>query len=65
MPPRSFNIHNTAIEDVQNVTYLGSIVSTTGGTDADITVRKEKAQQAFAILKPVWRIRALRNLHQN
>ena len=61
------NINNTAIEDVQNFTYLGtcSIVSTTGGTDEDITVRKKKAQQAFAILKPVWRIRALRNLHQN
>ena len=49
------NINNTAIEDVQNFTYLGSIVSTTGGTDEDITARKKKAQQAFSILKPVWR----------
>ena len=47
------NIHNTVIEDVQNFTYLGSIVSTTGRTDEDITARKKKAQQAFSILKPV------------
>jgi hypothetical protein len=35
--------------------YLGSIISTTGGTDEDIKARKRKAQQAFAMLKPVWR----------
>ena len=54
------NINNTAIEDVQNFTYLGSIVSTTGGTDEDITARKKKAQQTYSILNPVWRSRALR-----
>ena len=37
------NIHNTVIEDVQNFTYLGSIVSTIGRTDEDITARKKKA----------------------
>ena len=36
------NINNTAIKDVQNFTYLESIVSTTGGTDEDITARKLK-----------------------
>ena len=54
------NINNTAIEDVQNFTYLESIVSTTGGTDEDITARKKEAQQAFSIFKPAWRRRALR-----
>ena len=54
------NINNTAIEDVQIFTYLGSIVSTTGGRDEDITARKKKPQQAFSILKPAWRCRALR-----
>ena len=39
------NINNTAIEDVQNFTYLGSIVSTTGGTDEDITARKKKLKR--------------------
>ena len=40
--------------------YLGSIISTTGGTDEDIKARKRKAQQAFAMLKPVWRSTTLR-----
>ena len=50
------NINKTAIEDVQNFTYLGSIVSTTGGTDEEITDRKKKTKQAFSILKPVWKV---------
>ena len=37
------NINNTVIEDAQNFTYLGSIESTIGGTDEDITARKKKA----------------------
>jgi hypothetical protein len=41
-------------------TYLGSIISITGGTDEDIKARKRKAQQAFAMLKPVWRSTTLR-----
>lgn len=53
-------INNTNIEDVDNFTYLGSIVSTTGGTDEDIAARKRKAQQAFQMLWPVWRSRALK-----
>ena len=54
------NFNNTDIEDVRNFTYLRSIVSSTGGTDEDITARKKKAQQVFSILKSVWRSRALR-----
>jgi len=27
----------------------------TGGTDEDIAARRKKAQQAFAMLTPVWR----------
>ena len=53
-------VKGAEIEDVQEFTYLGSIVSTSGGTDEDIRARKRKAQQAFAILKPVWRSKALR-----
>jgi hypothetical protein len=39
---------------------LISIISITGGTDEDIKARKRKAQQAFAMLKPVWRSTTLR-----
>ena len=53
-------IRDTEVEHVEQFTYLGSIISITGGTDEDIKVRKRKAQQAFAMLKPVWRSTTLR-----
>ena len=43
-----------AIEDVNVFTYLGSMVSLTGGIEEDIKARRKKAQQAFAMLHPVW-----------
>ena len=48
------------IEDVEEFTYLGSVTGKTGGTDEDITARRKKAQQAYAMLRPVWRGNALR-----
>ena len=42
-----------AIEDVNEFTYIGSIVSPTGGTEEDIKARRKKAQQAFAMLRSV------------
>jgi hypothetical protein len=53
-------ISDTEVENVEQFTYLGSIISTTGGTNEDIKARKRKAQQAFAMLKPVWRSATLR-----
>ena len=49
-----------AVEDVNEFTYLGSIVSPTGGTEEDIKARRKKAQQAFATLRPVWSCRSPR-----
>jgi len=37
---RPFTIQNEPIEDVSNFTYLGSITSTSGGTEEDIWSRK-------------------------
>jgi len=34
-------------EEVEEFTYLGSVVSTTGGTDKDGEARLEKARLAF------------------
>ena len=42
------------IEEVDEFTYLGSIVSKKGGTDEDIQARIGKARQAFAMLRPIW-----------
>ncbi|CAH8657082.1 unnamed protein product [Heterobilharzia americana] len=49
------------LKEVTSFTYLGSTVSTTGGTgtDEDVKVRIGKARQAFISLKPVWRSSAL------
>ena len=48
------------IEEVEEFTYLGSVMNKTGGTDEDIAARRKKAQQAFAMLTPVWRSKDLR-----
>ena len=52
-------IEGTAVEDVSEFLYLGSKISKTGGTDEDIKARIKKAQQAFAILRPVWKSTAI------
>ena len=53
-------VRGAEIEDVGEFTYLGSVISTSGETDQDVQARKKKALQAYAILKPIWRSRALR-----
>ena len=45
------------IEDVSFFTYLGSTVSTTGGTDDDVKARIGKARVASIILQKLWKSR--------
>jgi len=47
--------------EVDEFTYLGSIVSKKEGTDEDIQARIGKATQVFAMLRPIWRSMALTN----
>jgi len=47
------------IEEVDQFTYLGSIVSKKGDTDEDIQAQIGKARQAFAMLRQIWRSTAL------
>ena len=42
------------IEDVEQFTYLGSVVSRDGGTDRDIKSRIGKATAVFKTLRPIW-----------
>ena len=46
-------LYGEAVERVSEVTYLGSIVNETGGTNEDITARIRKAQSTFSMLMPV------------
>ena len=47
------------VKEVDEFTYLGSVVSKKGGTDEEIQACIGKARQVFAMLKPIWRITAL------
>ncbi|CAH8640496.1 unnamed protein product [Heterobilharzia americana] len=59
--PAQIIMNGRNLREVACFTYLGSTVSTTGGTgtDEDVKVRIGKARQAFIRLKPVWRSSAL------
>ena len=48
-------ISGEELEDVDKFTYLGSIVSKTGGTEEDISNRISKARYAFYLLNQIWR----------
>ena len=50
----AISVQNEDIEEVDQFTYLGSIISKTGGTEEDINARISKGRQAFAMLKPIW-----------
>jgi hypothetical protein len=47
-------IKDTNLEEVEEFTYLGSIVNIEGGTDADVKNRIKKARVIFNILGKVW-----------
>ena len=47
------------IKRTNHFTYLGSVVSESGGTEEDIVARIRKAQQAFVTLRSVWNSRAI------
>nr|CAH8838004.1 unnamed protein product [Trichobilharzia regenti] len=55
----TISINGKNLKETTSFTYLGSIVSTTGGTDEDIKARIGKARQAFITLKSVWRSTAI------
>ena len=52
---RELRLKNTVIEQVQEFTYLGSIIDETGGTEADVRARINKARRAFGMLNNIWK----------
>nr|KAG5701322.1 hypothetical protein BaRGS_006096 [Batillaria attramentaria] len=58
-------LEGEALEEVENFTYLGSIVDTQGGINADVEVRTGKARSAFLQLKKQQRISEPEYQHQN
>ena len=51
----AITINGEQLKEVNKFTYLGSVVSTTGGTDEDVKARIGKARHAFISLRPIWR----------
>ena len=49
----SITINSNIIQDVENFTYLGIII-TTGGSEGDIKSRIGKAKHVFILLRPIW-----------
>lgn len=47
-------INENEIEDVNTFTYLGGVVTSTGGCDEDITNRLGKAKAQFGRLRKIW-----------
>lgn len=49
------NIDGTPLGDMQEFVYLGSKMTADGDCDVEVNARISKANQAFAMLKSVWR----------
>ena len=49
-------INGTYLQDADDFTYFSTKVTTSGDCDQEINIRICKANQAFAILKRVWRM---------
>jgi hypothetical protein len=47
------------LKDIQEFVYLGSKVTTDGDCDQDVNTRINKDNQAFAMLRPIWRTTSL------
>ena len=54
---QNLKVDNEPIEEVEQFVYLGSVITTTGGTTEDVDARIKKAKGAFAQLSKLWNAR--------
>ena len=52
-------LEGEGLAEVESFRYLGSIVDTRGGTEADVKSRIGKARAAFHILRNVWKSKVI------
>ena len=52
---QAVTLANGPVEEVEEFTYLGSIVSTTGGTEQDVEARLGKARSTFRSMDKLWK----------
>jgi hypothetical protein len=53
-----FKVNNKDVDDFEQFTYLGSVV-TTGGTKGEVKIRVRKANAASIWLHPVWKAKEI------
>jgi isocitrate/isopropylmalate dehydrogenase len=53
------HLDGTPLEDILEFVNLGSKVTTAGDCGQDVNTRIRKANQAFAMLRPIWRTTSL------
>ena len=49
----NLSVNSTALEEVDNFTYLGSVVDNTSGSELDIKTRIGKARTAFRMMETI------------
>ena len=54
-PVEPVALNEEPLEDVEDFTYLGSILSKDNGDGKDIKARLNKGRAAFAQLQPIWK----------
>jgi hypothetical protein len=47
------------VDDVEGFTYIGSVVTTTGGTHDEVTTRVRKENTASIRLHPAWKAKEI------
>ena len=52
-------LEGETLEEVKDFRYVGSIVDTHGGTEADVKKRISKARVAFHLLRNVWKSKVI------
>lgn len=57
-------LNSIEISDVDNFTYLGSVISKDGGADEDVTNRINRARSAYVTLSRVWNSSQLSKRHK-
>ena len=64
-PQQTIGCAGETLERVTAFTYLGSLITTTGGTDENAEARYRKAQAAFSVLRPIGRSKLIRFFDSN
>lgn len=58
-PHMAITVGQQQLQEVEEFTYLGSVITADGGSDRDVTCRIGKAAAMFQRLQPIWTTRSI------